>query len=439
MDGLHHYFERKSREIAVLDRCLRTQLHATRVDSVAAAIEQKYRLAAVLKADRLLERWSITETAHPPKQRLAAGRFTFSFGYQRADLEVRGPPIYPTVHGIRVDRRESTIYTGSGMSAIAALLNALLQLNERIEVIAPPDCYVETRELMATLGSRIRVLQLTPHSRLSAREGAGSRILWIDSSVRRSFSSWLSAIAQDIDLVVFDTTCFWRGSSKIARTVQRAMQSGVAIALVRSHGKLDSLGIEYGRLGSVVLVMPPADAKAPTSGWMKLASKVHDAVRLLGAGPVLAHFPPFDSSDDYHVCSRVRTVSIIRSTRRLAHVLRSSLPAQALTSFQHGLFLTIALNGTACTDELEHYASELSIELAFRGLPVKHAGSFGFDFVAVEICTDPINGTNAIRIAGADLPLPMIDEIGHGIATWLGHVRSEPSHGRTMTNRIAAA
>jgi hypothetical protein len=436
VDGSYPCLERKSREIALLDRCLRTPLQVTRPESLAAAIERKYRLAAVLKADQLLDRWSITETAHPPTQRLKAGRFTFSFGYQRADLEVQGPSIYPGLQGIGGDRRESTIYTGSGMGAIAALLNALLQFNERIELVAPQDCYVETRELMTSLGSHIQLLPLKPYRCEPDSDRADARVLWIDSSVQCSFSSCLSAMTQDVDLVVFDTTCFWRCSTKITRAVERAVHLGIPIALVRSHGKLDSLGIEYGRLGSVVLEMPPA---GPVSRWGNLAPKIRDAVRLFGAGPILAHFPPFENSDDYQACSMVRTASIIRGTRRLASVLRSRLPPGSLTTFQHGLFLTIALGGSACIDELKRYASELSIELAFRGFPVKHAGSFGFDFVAVESCSDPIRGTNAIRIAGADLPIQMIDEIGHGIATWLGHVRCESSHGRAMTSRAAAA
>jgi hypothetical protein len=334
VETLFPYLERKNREIALLDSCLRTPLRPTPPESVTAAIEQKFRLAALLKVDQLLERGSITETARTPAQWMSAGPYAFSFGYQRADLEVRGPPIYPLLNRSAAGYRESVIYAGSGMGAIAALLSALLQFHDTIDVLAPSDCYGETREVMTAMGSRIRVLPVTPYSCTAASKTADARILWLDSSVRRSFSSWSATRA--VDLVVCDTTCFWRSSSKIDRVVQRAVRMGTPIALMRSHGKLDSLGIEYGRLGSVVLVTPAGDARAASCWIRALAPKIRDAVRLFGAGPTLAHLPPFEGLGDYRVCSKMRTASIIRNTRRLAQVLGSRLRARALTTFSMG-------------------------------------------------------------------------------------------------------
>jgi len=437
LDSLGLYLARKSREIDLLKSCLRTPVDLPAPKSVVAAIEQKFRLTAMLKADQLLEHWSITETARPPGQAMSAGPFAFSFGYQRADLEVRGPPIYPILHRRRAGWHISTVYTGSGMGAIASLLSALLQFNDTIDIVASNDCYVETRELMTSLRSRIRVQPSPRHPGTLASE---ARVLWIDSSIRCSFSTWLAAITRGFDLVVFDTTCFGRSSTKIDRVVQQSVRMGTPIALVRSHAKLDSLGVEYGRLGSVVLVAPAA-GKAPASRWMsELTPKIQDAMRLLGAGPILAHFPPFESSDDYAACSAIRTASIIRSTHRLAQVLSSRLPPDRLRIFQHGLYLTIALSGNGSVDEVKRAAGEMATQLAAHGLPVKHAGSFGFDFVAIEWCLDPIDRTDSIRITGADLPLNLIEEVGERIDTrWLGEFAPRAAHGTVLAERKVAA
>jgi hypothetical protein len=298
------------------------------------------------------------------------------------------------------------------MSAIAALLTASLQCKETIDLVAPADCYSETRELLQTFSRRIRVATAT-HLGAAAPDNSSARIIWLDSSVRASYDRPLAATASEVDLVVLDTTCFSRGSGKIERTVLRALRAGVPVALVRSHAKLDNLGIEYGRLGSIVLVVPQSGLTSRAKWTSALASKMHDAVRLLGVAPVLAHFPPFEQDSDYQACSALRTAAIVRSTRRLARSLFSRWPAVKLKTFQHGLYLTISAEATV--DELRATANEIATNLAARGLPIRHAGSFGFDFVAIEAYCDPIDGRSALRICGGDIPMDQSEEIGYRI------------------------
>ena len=261
MENNRSYLERKHGEISLLYGCLSTPLNPARPESIAGAIELKFRLAARVKADRLVKCGSMTETARSPSRWQSSGPFAFSFGYQRADLAVSGPSVYPILAGLAGEDCASTIYTGSGMSAIAALLLGLLRFNRIVDIVAPIDCYAETRELMNSLDRRIR----------------------------------------------------------------------------------------------------------------------------------------------QHVCDG-RATGIDPATR--------------VTTFQHGLYLTIAPGGDASTEQIKLAASEMASEMATQGLPVKHAGSFGFDFVAVEWCPDAIDGTNSLRVCGGDLPLALADEMGRRITTW---------------------
>jgi len=54
------------------------------------------------------------------------------------------------LEGFCADCCKSTVYAGSGMSVIGALVMASLQLNDAVEIAEPADCYVETVELLAS-------------------------------------------------------------------------------------------------------------------------------------------------------------------------------------------------------------------------------------------------------------------------------------------------
>src|SRR4029079_1879547 len=101
--------------------------------------------------------------------------------------------------------------------------------------------------------------------------------------------------------------------------VRWASSAGVPLVLVRNHAKLDSLGIEYGRLGSVVLAW---DGAGPAHETMKaLLRAIAESIRLYGTAALPSHFPPFTGTAEYRRLSIARTAALIRATRRLARTL----------------------------------------------------------------------------------------------------------------------
>jgi hypothetical protein len=309
------------------------------------------------------------------------------------------------------------------MSAMAALLSALSKLCDCAEVLVPNGCYGETQELFDSFGYRLRTLPPEVGTSLSRRGSGVFRAVLIDSSVRAGFFDFEKTVT-DIDLVIFDTTCFGRSSARIQRVVEWALRSNLPLALVRSHAKLDCLGIEYGRLGSVIIAAPLQDILSGRLKWLTgLIRGTSDSIRLLGAAPIPANFPPFAAGRAFERCTVDRTAAIIRNNRRMVRLLSARLGATpVVASFQHGLYFTLQLAGNPSLADATGFADSLCRELQSSSLPVAHAGSFGFDFVAIDRFADSWSRCNVIRVAASDLPVSIVDRVAEGIAgPWMRH------------------
>jgi len=417
METLEAYLDRKHEELALLNSFLGSPLVLRRPVSVVEVIEQKFRVAAALKAEHALHDWALTETAWAHQDRLRVGPFEFNYDYQRADLEVRGPSFY------QFDRSAAneTIYTSSGMAAISALLLSSVRLMRDADILVLPGSYGETLELIEGHARQLRLVRLKSSPGEVASRAARLRIFLFDSCAAvTAFEATLCCARPQLDLVIFDTTCFSSGSGRIRRVLRWARRWELPIVLVRSHTKLDSLGLEYGRLGSAVFVAGEERvATAKQERLENLASEMRNAVRLFGGAALPAHFPPYVGTKLYRALTDRRVAAILRNSRRTAHHFASALPGStAELHFAHGLYVTLAPARMLEEKQTKQMAADLCGDLKKAGLPLRHAGSFGFDFGAAEWFRDTTRNRCVVRIAVPDLPTPLWDQVVQAVAQW---------------------
>jgi hypothetical protein len=416
MESIRTYLERKHEELRLLNDCLRKPLDMARPRSVDDLVRSKFQITAALRAEHELLGWKATETAWSQTADTASGPFAFSYDYQRADLTVRGPPFYELDGG----SASTVIYTASGMAAISAVLLASAQILEKADILVLPGSYGETLELIQGFIHQLRIEALKLPLGEAFAAANSPRILLLDScSFAGAFEAALRCDGSGLDLLVFDTTCFAGRSGRIRRVLRWARRCNIPLVLVRSHNKLDSLGAEYGRLGSVVFVQGNEQQRAGGADLTRLASETRNAVRLLGGAALPAHFPPFAGSAAYWTLTKKRVAAILRNGRSAARYFAATLPTlSAELHFAHGLYVT--LRGKRPLDEAaaRQAAEDMSCELRRQGFPIRHAGSFGFDFAATEWFHDATTDQYSVRVAVADLPTELWNELAAAIARW---------------------
>ena len=109
----------------------------------------------------------------------------------------------------------------------------------------------------------------------------------------------------------------------------------------------------------------------------------------------------------------------MRNSRRTARDFAVALPGSlAEARLSHGLYVTLASDRLVDEQQARDAADEMARDLSKNGLPLRHAGSFGFDFGAAEWFHHSISNRYAVRVAVADLPTAMWDQVSKAVAEW---------------------
>jgi hypothetical protein len=249
------------------------------------------------------------------------------------------------------------------------LLLASAHVTETADIVALPGTYGETIEGIQAYARHFHLIALEGSLSDLARNACRHRVLLLDSCIGASaFEETLNSEEPDCAFVIFDTTCFACGSGHIKRVVTWARRWQLPIVLVRSHNKLDSLGIEYGRLGSAVFV----DA-AGQSALRELAAEMRNAVRLLGNAALPAHFPPYVGTEAHQRLTQKRIAAIVKNSRRMSQTLAKLRDCSRGTlHFAHGLYVTLNVNRPLDEQEAKEIAADLANDLTKAGLPLRH-------------------------------------------------------------------
>ena len=409
------YWLRKRAEID-LCRALVDEPPIDALGSVAAIGVEKRRLRARLVA-RFIERTpSLTESNFAGEAIEVAGA-RLDFRYQRYDLRVRRRAFVSWVYPQPLPPHFGFgLLAASGMSAIAAALIALdRQLSGERRLGASIDTYFETAQLATHYLSRLRLVADL------AAAGPGD-VLLLDSIARRSPAIAVAKLRLDgLLAVVCDTTCWDAASPEIALIVGRCTEAAVPLLLVRSHLKLDCLGLEYGRLGSVVVVLPRPCERSALALGRALRIRMLDFLAKSGAIASAPSLFPLSDHPEARRLNALRNLLLQRNNVRAATALAETVHARSATrilGYDHGRFL-LAQPLVATDHAVGAFATDLVSALTDGNIEARRAPSFGYDLVGVtHVAGAQYQTSAAVRIALPDLPGAELDRAIAILAEW---------------------
>lgn len=423
------YLCRKRRELTTLNAKLRVPCIIPDALGMDDVIELKFRIRSMLLAEAITGYSLYTETNSIAGAVHAYYDYRLDYYYQRYDLSIHGPDIYPHLGAMGADGGAllRTLYAASGMSALAALFFSLDRAGATAwSVVAYADTLFETQHLIAQMTCLELRTAATPEElhRTLADLMPGERgiCLLLDSILAGDYAAetLLRLQPHTVDLLLFDTTCYEIGSDRIARAIDIASVLNIPLVLVRSHLKLGFLGVEYGRLGSLVLA---AGAAVPEPGRKlleALAVLARDTISVTGMGPVVAHLIPFAGDPEFRALNRERIERIAENNAMGAEHLHRALRAEGfhVVAYHHGMFLSIEFPQRLDRDSVLPIVEQLCASAIARGMPVRRAGSFGFDFIAVSDFVDLRRSAPCIRVALSDHPAHIILSFCDFLAQW---------------------
>lgn len=304
--------------------------------------------------------------------------YNFNYNYQRFDSSLTYNDFEKTFYNIK-GISSKTIFTNCGMSSIFAVLFNLSKIGN-YKITLAKDSYFETQQLLKKLNLNF-----------------GKKVTYLDT-----ISDEFTFDCNDKNrIVIIDTTCYH--PHKFKNLIEKIIQNNNLCILLRSHVKLDMLGLETTFLGSITFFIPNKISKMRFTKTKKLIKNVIDFCGNTGIIATESNIFPILNDKTIIELNKKRIQRITDNNNYFYNKIKQK---RNIVLHQHNLFSTIIVNDCDVQKLITFLKkeSEKSKGLFF------YSGSFGFDYIAVDTYIDLNNNKNTIRISIGDVDKQTIDE-----------------------------
>ncbi len=389
-----NYLERKTKEINLMRSWVNEEPSEV-IDSSFDILNEKIRLIRLCAAQEYSRHQvMLTNIKHEVVTVLGEDFFTSYTRQGGVFREKQQFPIFyagaaPEFKGISGEGY--FLKTGQATNFVTLLL--LQGLEEDIKFEMPSRAvYFETYAIQLYLKAH----EHRPVSRLKG--------LFIDSGLKDL--SWIDeAQVRSHDLVIFDTTCFSASDPEFSRILKLLKRFDRTTFLTRSHLKLDSMGVEYGGLGSIFIMNPNASqiklSNEIGGSEAKLERLIRKLASIVGVHAEPREVYPFLNEPNFVTLNHQRIVVLKYNMTRVEEAITAALAHHGLpevvSRYGHRLYCKVQLSRDF-GEQLK--ASFTKIQKAL-GRDIHYCDSFGYDFLGLSFFTSA-DGIHFLRITSFD-------------------------------------
>lgn len=334
-------------------------------------LQTKLKMIAASNLKKKLSASNISESNfHPSNLNLDYNGFDFRYAYQRTNLKIKNPHsdhCYPEIGSLPESLGAHFGFLTSGQAALAVGLFCLKELFKKDPIrFQTSMIYYESFDFLNKFGFKILS---------NGRTYLKDKIYFIDSSTLQLNEK--VAVPDKLSVVVIDTTCWSLTNNKINSLTQKFLKTGACVLLVRSHMKIDCLGVEFNRLGSLLFIAP-ANKKNLSE---KFKSLYQDYASSLGSISEITKVYPFLRSKNFLKLND----QWIKRVQKAHHLFEKDLKLSdgiKLRRYDHQLFCWITFKKN--TVNITQLHSTLISRLNAAGLPSLFIASFPWDFIAIS-------------------------------------------------------
>ena len=329
------------------------------------------------------------------------GKFKFSYDYQRYDIEITQANYLKFFYNCN-EKEYYYYFTNCGMSALFATFSSFKK--NRYEIDRLGNIYVETERLLDDY--------------ILKGEEAIGKVLYIDSSSYIDINELLnSKDLSNYSAFIFDTTDYLE--DMCLPIINKLLKYKKSIYLVRSHLKLDMLGAEWNKLGSVCVINPKNISKEDKKMSNTIKGDLRVFLSVIGGFAYPENMPLIWNNNKFKEINKKRIEIIKRNSQYLYDRLLEVFDKDEICYPVHKMFVLLRINHKLTFEEVDTEIDKYIKKCKYKGL-INFSDSFGLDYYALSNYWECMKDKYPdVRIIVPDYPEEINKQIIDDLIVWL--------------------